>query len=460
MSKYLEDYIKDIPDDFELLLKALGHKVRIDLIFQLYKSKDLSLSKLGNILNLENSLIHNHLKKLEMAGVVQNYLLKSEETREFSFYELTKFGTRFVFNLQEGSLLHQYEALKAVSNKSRFALSSLLRETGPYTFTKITEVSNLNNSVLTDNLKKLELGGIIQNFLKKVENSNEYSHYEITDLGANLISCLIKSYNDYYSGIDTKKHEEIELDTEDYFKTDCNKWALPNEKILVWIELFSNKISKIEIKLTSNLKLQNFYDVIHTFDESNNSISVFKANIDLNYIPFELISKVPSGNNSVNLESLIISVYDSELLKISEKQLDVEILKPIVKLKVNNQQYSSNKGLFEINISCLKDFQISINNIEVIVKDNDHNLITIEVSKKDPIEFEQDIPPEIKLDKLIGQFVLNGRGVFNFHFRVPYRDVLNNVYYSNEEIITLSNIEEFKANLDYIYNYSVETAQT
>ena len=70
------------------------------------------------------------------------------------------------------------------------------------------------------------------------------------------------------------------------------------------------------------------------------------------------------------------------------------------------------------------------------------------------------IPPEIKLETLIGQFVLNGRGVVNFHFKVPYRDALNNLYYSNEEIITLSNIEEFKANFDYIYNYSVETAQT
>jgi len=460
MSKNLEEYIKDIPDDFELLLKALGHKVRIDLIFQLYKSKNLSLSKLGNILDLENSLILNHLKKLELAGVVQNYLLKSEETREFSFYELTKFGRSFFIDLQESSLLHQHEALKAVSNKFRFALSSLLRERGPYTFTKITEITKLNKSVLNDHLKKLELGGMIQNFLKKVEKSNEYSHYEITDFGANLISCLLKSYNGYYSGIDTKKLEKIELKAEDYFKADCNKWALPNEKILVWIELFSSKISKIEIKLTPNLKLQSFYNIIHTFDESNNLISVFNENIDLNYIPFELISKVPSGSNSVNLESLIISAYDSELSKISEKQLNLEILKPIVKLKVKNQQYSSNNGFFEINISCLKDFQISINNIEVNVKDVNNNFIPIEVDKKDPIEFEQDIPPEIKLDKLIGQFILIGQGVLKFHFRVPYRDALNNLYYSNEEIITLNNIEEFKASLDYIYNYSVETAQT
>lgn len=106
MSKELEEYIKDIPGDFELLLRALGHKVRIDLIFQLYKSKNLSLSKLGNKLDLENSLIFNHLKKLELAGVVQNYLLKSEETREFSFYDLTKFGMKIVIDLQESSFLH------------------------------------------------------------------------------------------------------------------------------------------------------------------------------------------------------------------------------------------------------------------------------------------------------------------------------------------------------------------
>ncbi len=460
MSKDLEEYIKDIPEDFELLLKALGHKIRIDLIFQLYKNKNLSLSKLGSILDLENGLVLNHLKTLELAGVVQNYLLKSEETREFSFYELTKFGMRFVIDLQESFLLHQSEALKAVSNKFRFALSSLLRERGPYTFTKIIEITKMNKSVLSNHLQKLELGGMIQNYFKKVEKSNEYSYYEITDFGAKLISCLLESYNGYYSGIDTKKHEEIDIKAEDYFKADCNKWALPNEKILVWIELFSTKISKIEIKLTPNLKIKSFYNIIHTFDESNNIISLYNENINLYYIPFELVSKVPSGDNSVNLESLIISVYDSKLSKISEKQLKIDILKPIVRLKVKNRQYSSNNGLFEINISCLKDFQISIDNIEIDVKDDNNNLIPIEIDKKDPIEFEQDIPPEIKLDKLIGQFIMNGRGVFNFHFKVQYRDVLNNLYYSNEEIITLSNIEEFKANFDYIYNYSVETAQT
>lgn len=460
MSKYLEEFIKEIPEDFELLLKALRHKIRINLIIQLYKNKNSSLSKLGNILDLENSLVLNHLKKLELAGVVQNYLLKSEETREFSFYELTKFGMRFMIDLQESSLLDQSEALKAISNKFRFALSSFLREKGPYTFTKIIEITKMNKSVLSNHLQKLELGGMVQNYFKKVEKSNEYSYYEITDLGAKLISCLLESYNSYYSGIDSKKHNKSDLKSEVYFNADCNKWALPNEKILVWIELFSNRISKIDIKLTPNLKIKSFYNIIHTFDELNNIISLKNEDFNLFYIPFELVSRIPSGDNSVNLESLVISVYDSKLLKISEKQLKIEILKPIVRLKVNNRQYSSNNGLFEINISCLKDFQISINNIEVDVKDNNNNLIPIKVDKKDPIEFEQDIPPEIKLDKLIGKFIMEGQGVFNFHFKVPYRDAVNNLYYSNEEIITLSNIEEFKANFDYIYNYSVETAQT
>ena len=55
---------------------------------------------------------------------------------------------------------------------------------------------------------------------------------------------------------------------------------------------------------------------------------------------------------------------------------------------------------------------------------------------------------------------MNNKGIFLFHFRIPYVDANNNKYFSNEEIIELKNTDDFHADLDYIYNYSSEIAAT
>ena len=219
MSNIFAEYLTKIPEDFELLLKALCHRSRIIITLLLLENESLSLSKMVKSLNLENSLALNHINKLELAGIVQNYLMKSETSREYSFYELTKYGKKVISELIENynnyfkNILNDFKkiaindkikiplelelALKGVSNKIRFALSLILIEKGPLSFSEITNLLNKEKSSIANHLTKLVEGGVIQNYLKKKPNSKEYSFYEITKFGEKIVSGLIKSYNDY-----------------------------------------------------------------------------------------------------------------------------------------------------------------------------------------------------------------------------------------------------------------------
>ena len=222
MSKIFKEYLTKIPEDFELLLKVLGHSSRIKISLLLFKSESLSLSKIVKSLNQENSVALNHIHKLELAGVVQNYLKKSKNSREYSFYELTKYGKKIIYDLienyndyyntknkfEELSTNGQIEipkdlelVLKGLSNNLRFALSLMFIKKGPLSFSEITNLLNKEKSSISNHLNKLETGGAIQNYLKKKKDSNDYSYYEITKFGEKIVSGLINGYNDYYNNV-------------------------------------------------------------------------------------------------------------------------------------------------------------------------------------------------------------------------------------------------------------------
>lgn len=483
MFEYFDNYLKKIPEDFELLLKALGHKSRLNLILLLMECKALSLSKIVKYTKQENSLALNHIKKLELAGMIQNYLKKSKESKEFSFYRITKYGTAIFsrlietynnyykfflnkinniqFNYQE-EIPEDFElALKAISNKLRYALTILILEKGSFTFSEIKKFLDKESSNVRHHLKILETSGILQNYLKKSEKSSEYSYYKITHYGKTLVEGLLTSYNDYYKGIIQEEDifesraEKIEIP---YFDMGCNSWALPNESILGWIEIFSDDVAKIEMEFSEYLRIKEIFNRDYNYNGDANIYSIIIEKGKVNYIPFEFYSKIPKNEIHINLEHIKITVYDDDNNLLKERELSVEILRPLVKLEVTNKQKSPNSGFFEIKILCQRDLDIKILDIEIKVTDINDNPIEIKTSQMDPLELEQEIPPEIQLENLIGKFRLQGKGVFKFHFRVPYLDPNNNKHYSNVEIIELENIEEFAANLNYIYNYSTEMA--
>ncbi|MHA1490933.1 MAG: winged helix-turn-helix domain-containing protein, partial [Promethearchaeota archaeon] len=68
--------VKSVPDDFELILKGLSNKFRFALTLLFLDKGNLSFSEIVSITNRSKSLIASHLKKLELGGILQNFLKK------------------------------------------------------------------------------------------------------------------------------------------------------------------------------------------------------------------------------------------------------------------------------------------------------------------------------------------------------------------------------------------------
>ncbi len=471
MKENFSKFLKQIPDDFKYTMKALGNEFRFRLILLLLEEESFSLSKLSEILKKKNSLIIGHLKKLELAGIVQNYIHHTTKKREYSFYEITKYGEKMVKtivnhynNLITSKRLEEkylnfleipndvVKILKALSNQFRLSLLLFFLQEQKYSFTEIVGFSEKSKNSIANHLKMMEIAGLIQNFYEK-QDSSSYSFYSITNIGKSLISNLNSSYNDYYQ-YEIEKIDKLESERyiENHFNIFCSEWGLPNEILLGWIEIYDTSVDKIEIKLDYDLKINTFFDfeVDHNLDDNIYSFDIVNA---INYIPFEFISKIPESNTPINKRSLDVSVFDAKHNLLQNKTVSIEILRPVVKLGVIKREVSGTSGIFEIKISFLSNIHIRIPSIEFKVTDMENKDIRIVVIDKDPIEINQDLRPGIDLENLIGEFIINKPGIFKIHFRIPYTDAANNNYYSNKEIVEIGNVESFEGNLKYQYNY-------
>ena len=485
MTEFKEQYYNKIPEDFGFLLKGLGNKFRFKLSLLLMENGSLSLSRIVKFVNKSNSVVINHIRKLELAGIVQNYLKKTEKIKEYSFYKLTEYGNAIITNLiksyndyYEKTIITGHKILfsskkeipkdfemllKGISNRFRYALSMLLEEKGPLSFSKIAQITLKEKSLINNHLKKLEISGIIQKFLEKTDVTNDYSFYKITSYGNKIITDLIQTYNDYYENIIIKE-EKSEIIKESFeallFDAGCGTWALPNEKLLGWIEIFTKEITRIELKPSNNLKMRKFLNIKDVYNENKNIHSLDLLENNVNYIPFEFYSIIPEGDHPVNIEIIEITAYDKDFNELYNKQLKIEIIKPIVKLDVKNIQSTSNSGFFEIKISVLKGFQIEIPGIEFKVLNQNNQSVEVISKERDPIDLNQEIPPGIKQNNFIGEFKINNKGTFYFHFKIPYFDVIKNKYYTNEVNVKIEISENYEGNLNYIYDHSMLIAQT
>ncbi len=207
--------------------------------------------------------------------------------------------------------------------------------------------------------------------------------------------------------------------------------------------------------LYSNISVSTF-----TFNEFSYIYSIMIDQKNLNYISFEFYSEIPETDNPVETEKIEISLFNKKFEFLEKQKLSVEIIRPIVKLRVQNEELTPNKGFFKIETIILKGFVVEIPGINIEVTDELGNIVPIETSEKDLTELDQDLTVGVKLDNLIGKFVIRGEGVFKFHFKIPYIDANKNRYWSNEEIIELEKVKEYTCNLDYIYNYTKPVAAT
>ncbi len=72
--------------------KAISNRFRFAILVFLKESKEFSFSSLKNITKKNESSLSNHLHKLEQNLMIQNFYRKKNESRDYSYYRITKFG--------------------------------------------------------------------------------------------------------------------------------------------------------------------------------------------------------------------------------------------------------------------------------------------------------------------------------------------------------------------------------
>ena len=220
--------INDFPEDLIQFFKGLRTKFRISLTLMLYTKGSSSLSEICKNLNVKSGYLVNQLKILELSGIVQNFIEKRSNTKQYSFYEITEYGFRLLEGIIKCYRLLRFEKIlwkdnyyknkivinelellfKGLSNRFRIELLLHLYKGGALSFSNIVNMTKKEKSSITKHLKKLEICGLIQNFLKKSNDTSDYSFYEVTEFGSEIITNLIHRYNEYYQllPIEEKKH--------------------------------------------------------------------------------------------------------------------------------------------------------------------------------------------------------------------------------------------------------------
>jgi predicted ArsR family transcriptional regulator len=91
--------------------------------------------------------------------------------------------------------------IEAIGHQMRFDILAVLINHDDLSLTRLAELLKTTPQNLQPHVKKLELGGLVQNFFQKREGRREYSFYQLTNFGQKIVPIVLKikdAYNEYY----------------------------------------------------------------------------------------------------------------------------------------------------------------------------------------------------------------------------------------------------------------------
>jgi len=78
--------------------------------------------------------------------------------------------------------------LEAMSEPTRQGLAMMLAERGELSFNELLQAARpINASTLNHHLKVLMKAGLVRNYYRKVEGKDDYSFYQLTELGRDFL---------------------------------------------------------------------------------------------------------------------------------------------------------------------------------------------------------------------------------------------------------------------------------
>ena len=81
-------------------------------------------------------------------------------------------------------------AIKALADDNRLDIFVALLKEGEKSFSQLLRLEKCNRSTLNYHLKELMKSSLIRNFFKKEAGSEEYSYYDVTEFGQDLMMSL------------------------------------------------------------------------------------------------------------------------------------------------------------------------------------------------------------------------------------------------------------------------------
>jgi len=84
-----------------LILKAISNPFRFALLESIIEKSKLSFTEILSLTKEENTIIANHLHKLELAQLIQNFYQKRDAKSDYSFYEKTNLGEKIINSIIE-----------------------------------------------------------------------------------------------------------------------------------------------------------------------------------------------------------------------------------------------------------------------------------------------------------------------------------------------------------------------
>lgn len=101
-NKKIKKYANEMPYELRRAMDALDDDIRLAIFFVLLKYGELPFSQIMKELEIPSeysSKLTYHIKKLQKGAIVKNEYVKKEGTDSYSFYDITEFGQRLLYNL-------------------------------------------------------------------------------------------------------------------------------------------------------------------------------------------------------------------------------------------------------------------------------------------------------------------------------------------------------------------------
>ncbi len=110
-NKRIKKYADEMPFELKRAIEALNDEIRLGIFFVIFKYGEISFSQIRQELEIptkSSSLLSYHLRKLEKSALIKKDYSKKSGIMNFSLYDVTEFGEKFIDGLMKSIEIEQY----------------------------------------------------------------------------------------------------------------------------------------------------------------------------------------------------------------------------------------------------------------------------------------------------------------------------------------------------------------